>query len=134
MTAGPNTRPKRGDIFTYCYLFTHEADKGIVEGRKDRPIMVIAVDGDDYLVAAITTKGERNPNAIAIPSEVAAITKLDPGSAIVVSELNNFTWPGYDIRPLAKQTSYVTGTMPPRFFAHILGQIGKRTARIIDRD
>ncbi|WP_066271218.1 hypothetical protein, partial [Blastomonas sp. CCH8-A3] len=99
MTAGKTDRPAAGHILRYVYLFEEEQRRGRDEGVKERFVVVVGVDGSRYLVAAITTKGEGRKNAIPIPDEIARTAGLVPGSAIVVSEFNRFTWPGFDIRP-----------------------------------
>ncbi|KXK08051.1 MAG: hypothetical protein UZ03_NOB001000081 [Nitrospira sp. OLB3] len=92
------------------------------------------MEGSRYLVAAITTKGEGRKNAVAIPDEIARTAGLAPGSAIVVSEFNRFTWPGFDIRPLMKQPGYIAGRLPPRFTAKIIDAITAWGAAAVDRD
>ena len=132
MTAGP-TRPKRAEILHYCYLFAHEADKSRTEGAKDRPILVINTDGNRYIVAAITTKGERNPDAIAIPENVARAANIAPGSSVVVSEVNVFDWPGFDIRPFTSKAGWVFGRMTPGFFNKIITELESRRPRVVHR-
>ena len=39
---------------------------------------------------------------------------------MVVSEGNEFAWPGYDLRKVARQDRYDYGFLPPRFFNQIL--------------
>jgi hypothetical protein len=39
---------------------------------------------------------------------------------VVVSEGNEFAWPGYDLRKVARQDRYDYGFLPPRFFNQIL--------------
>jgi hypothetical protein len=69
-----------------------------------------------------------------IPDEIARTAGLAPGSAIVVSEFNRFTWPGFDIRPLMKQPGYIAGRLPPRFTAKIIDAIAAWRAAPVDRD
>jgi hypothetical protein len=134
MTAGTIKEPETGEIFTYCYLFGREEDKGQIEGIKDRPVVVIAKRGKRYIVAAVTTKGDNRPGAIPVPDDVASSAHLVPGSSVLVSEVNTFTWPGFDIRPLAKSNSYVTGRLTPGFFLKIANEIKARHGRHIERD
>jgi hypothetical protein len=134
MTAGTDKRPEVGDILSYCHLFANEADNGRSEGVKDRPVLVIATNRRRTLVAAVTTKGERNPNAIVLPPAVASAAGLAPGSAVVVTEVNSFDWPGFDIRPLARQAGFISGTMPPRFFTKLVAEIKSRATRSVNRN
>ena len=84
--------PRPGDILRYVYLFHHES-RDRDEGVKERPVVVIDADPSTRRVAvvAVTTKGERNPGAIALPDAVAAAAGLSRGSAVVVNEYNAFT-------------------------------------------
>jgi hypothetical protein len=43
----------------------------------------------------------------------------------VVTETNDFLWPGPDLRPLpgTKPYRYENGMLPPRFFTHIRDKI-----------
>ena len=45
----------------------------------------------------------------------------DLPSWIVVTETNDFIWPGVDLRPVTgtKPSRYEFGMLPPRFFAHL---------------
>ncbi|MBB3862607.1 hypothetical protein GGQ88_003909 [Novosphingobium hassiacum] len=134
MTAGKTDRPAAGHILRYVYLFEEEQRQGRDEGVKERFVVIVGVEGSRYLVAAITTKGEGRKNAIVIPDEIARTAGLAPGSAIVISEFNRFTWPGFDIRPLMKQPGYIAGRLPPRFTAKIIDAIAAWRAAPVDRD
>jgi hypothetical protein len=77
--------------------------------------------------------------AVEIPLPVKKHLGLDDArSWIVIAEGNEFVWPGYDLRKVAKTDSYEFGFLPPRFFNqvrdafvafHKAGQ-GKTTARM----
>jgi hypothetical protein len=41
-------------------------------------------------------------------------------SWIVVSEGNEFEWPGYDLRKIGRGDHYDYGFLPPRFFSQVL--------------
>ena len=134
MTAGKTDRPGAGHILRYVYLFEEEFRRGRDEGIKERFVVVVGVEGSRDLVAAITTKGEGRKNAIVIPDEIARAAGLAPGSAIIISEFNRFTWPGFDIRPLMKQPGYIAGRFPPRFTAKIIDAIAAWGATPVERD
>jgi hypothetical protein len=56
-------------------------------------------------------------SAVEIPSSVKNHLGLETErSWIVVSEGNEFLWPGYDLRKLPHTDRYDYGFMPPRFF------------------
>ena len=120
MISGTTDRPKVGHVLRYVYLFTEEAAKGREEGVKERFVVVVGLEGSRHRVAAVTTKGEGRTNVIPLPAPVAQAAGLSPDSGLVVSEYNLFTWPGFDIRPLAKTTGYIAGRLPPSFTAKII--------------
>ena len=125
--------PRPGDILRYVYLFHHES-RDRDEGVKERPVVVIDADPSTRRVAvvAVTTKGERNPGAIALPDAVAAAAGLSRGSAVVVNEYNAFTWLGFDIRPVAG--GFVTGRLPPGFAHKVLTAAATGGAVAVERD
>jgi hypothetical protein len=49
----------------------------------------------------------------------------DLPSWVVVTETNDFLWPGPDLRPVpgAKPGRFDYGMLPPRFFAHVRDRI-----------
>ena len=125
--------PRPGDILRYVYLFHHES-RDRDEGVKERPVVVIDADPSTRRVAvvAVTTKGERNPGAIALPDAVASAAGLSRGSAVVVNEYNAFTWLGFDIRPVAG--GFVTGRLPPGFAHKVLTAAATGGAVAVERD
>src|SRR3546814_18544137 len=64
--------PAVGEIINYVFLFHHEAQHRD-EGVKERPCVVVAVDAAkrQVIVAPLTTKGERYPHTLPVPSVVA---------------------------------------------------------------
>jgi len=74
-------------------------------------------------VVPITHSQHRNPEAaIEIPPTIKRHLGLDDQpSWIVLDDFNVFTWPGYDLRPVAGQKDrYHYGLLPPRFFESII--------------
>ena len=125
--------PRPGDILRYVYLFHRESRKRD-EGVKERPVVVLDADPATRRVAvvAITTKGERHPGTIALPDAVASAAGLSRGSAILVGELNTFTWLGFDIRPVAG--GFVAGRLPPGFAHKVLTAAATGGAVAVERD
>ena len=132
MTSGTTDRPKAGHVVRYVYLFAEEAARGRDEGVKERFVVVAGVEGRRYRVAAITTKGEGRAGTLLLPAPVASAAGVAPGSSIVVSEFNRFTWPGFDIRPLTKDAGYIAGRLPPRFTNTMIDALVGAT--VVDRD
>jgi hypothetical protein len=111
-------------VIRYAYLWKQEHAAGLEEG-KDRPAAVIIVFKDepnDLLVTVlpITHLQPSNPmDAIEIPAATKRRLGLDEArSWIVVSEANDFRWPGPDLRPIpgSKPATVVYGVLPPALF------------------
>jgi hypothetical protein len=120
--------PYAGLVIRYSYLWKREYEQGREEGVKDRPCAVVLVVTDDdgekeVLVIPITHTPPSDPNsAVEIPIETKRRLGLDAErSWIVVTEANEFVWPGPDLRPLpGRDASTVAyGPLPPRLFAHV---------------
>jgi hypothetical protein len=131
MTALPEPQP--GLVISYAYLWSDEAERGLVEGRKDRPCaLIVAIEHREktlrkqVAVAPITHARPRNQNvAIEIPRRVKEHLGLDgERSWIVLDEFNVFTWPGFDLRPIKARGGRVDyGFLPPKFFASLIERI-----------
>lgn len=133
MTAFPEPQP--GLVISYAYLWSDEAERGLVEGRKDRPCAIIVsiehpekVGRRQVAVAPVTHTPPHDPNvAIEIPRRVKEHLGLDgERSWIVLDEFNVFTWPGFDLRPIKDRDGRVDyGFLPPKFFASLIEKIGR---------
>jgi hypothetical protein len=65
-------------------------------------------------------------DAVEIPAALKAHLGLDYGrSWIVVTETNDFLWPGPGLQPISRSrpARYDYGMLPPRFFAHVRDRI-----------
>ena len=119
-------KPVAGLVIRYGYLWHDEYIAGRDEGVKDRPCAIIAAVsvGENQqtrvLVLPIThTPPERMELAVEIPAKVKQRLGLDDDrSWIVLSEWNDFVWPGPDLRSIAgargRRTAY--GPLPPSLF------------------
>nr|WP_246728785.1 MULTISPECIES: hypothetical protein [unclassified Methylosinus] len=120
---------------------------GREEGQKDRPCAIIAAIRADkvgvtrVLVLPIT---HREPSdaavAVEIPAKVKSRLGLDEArSWVVLSEWNEFVWPGPDLRrlPGADDLSVAYGMLPPKLFAIVrdrfLSIVAARAARSVPR-
>lgn len=117
--------PQPGLVIRYSYLWESEARKGQEEGVKDRPCAIILVaateDGEDrVLVLPVTHTPPAEPTeAVEIPADTKKRLGLDDArSWIVLTELNEFIWPGPDLRPLPGEgaASIAFGFLPPGLF------------------
>jgi mRNA-degrading endonuclease toxin of MazEF toxin-antitoxin module len=120
----PLPHPEPGLVISYAYLWRHQCDKGQTEGRKIRPsVIVLAVEnkaGETIVtVAPITHTAPSQPLlAVEIPQKVKQHLGLDEDrSWVMVEEVNQFVWPGYDLRPVpGSKTRFDFGFLPPRLF------------------
>lgn len=121
--------PLPGLVIRYSYLWHSEFLEGREEGTKDRPCAIVAAikvdaDGDTrVLVLPVThsppTKGTP---AVEIPPTIKKRLKLDADrSWIMLSEWNEFVWPGPDLRRGAggDETSVAYGFLPRGLFATV---------------
>ena len=105
--------PQPGLVISYSYLWHHEHRAGREEGVKARPCVIIL--------------------------EVQSARWQPRWSGwVVIDEVNEFTWPGFDLRPLPRSRDlYAYGFLPPRLFNALMAKLaevwtegqGKATAR-----
>ena len=116
--------PAPGLVISYAYLWWHEHAEGHGEGRKNRPcVIVVAVENKEgatvVTVAPITHSAPLDASVgIEIPPRVKQHLGLDDErSWVLLQEVNTFTWPGYDLRPIASgETRIDYGFLPPKLF------------------
>lgn len=120
--------PQPGLVIRYSYLWTSEARAGREDGVKDRPCAIVlaitvAQDRKRVIVLPITHTAPQPPDeGIELPLAVKTRLGLDhERSWVIVSEGNDFIWPGPDLRPLAGEgpASVAYGLLPPRLFRAI---------------
>lgn len=124
--------PQPGLVIRYEFLWRHERAEGLDYGRKGRPcavIVAIEMGGGaiEAIVAPITHMAPvGSVEGIEIPPRVKAHLGLDAESAwVVVTDLNRFLWPGFDISPVpgSDPPRYAYGMLPPRLFERIKQRI-----------
>ncbi|HZW15012.1 MAG TPA: type II toxin-antitoxin system PemK/MazF family toxin [Brevundimonas sp.] len=103
----PTVRP--GLVLSYSYLWWDQARRGQEEGGKDRPAVVVLTTEDKGrgLVVTIAPITHLAPGEARFCVEMQADTKARLGldaspSWIITNDLNRFTWPGYDLRPIRR--------------------------------
>jgi hypothetical protein len=120
--------PAPGLVVRYSYLWRREHLEGREEGQKDRPCAVVASVRTDagamrVLVLPVThSPPEAGVVAVAIPEFVKQRLGMDKArSWIVVSEYNDFVWPGPDLRPVPGDAdgSIVYGLLPRSLFEQV---------------
>ncbi|HMK88318.1 MAG TPA: hypothetical protein VK446_01600 [Methylocystis sp.] len=125
----PLPQPVSGLVIRYSYLWYREHLEGREEGQKDRPCAIIAaVRADEsgatrVLVLPITHSPPDHASlAVEIPPKVKLRLQLDEAQSwVVLSEWNEFVWPGPDLRrlPNADDATVAYGMLPPGLFATI---------------
>ena len=127
--------PEVGLVISYSYLWKEEEERGLVEGRKDRPCaIVLTVDvpaaessrRKQVAVAPITHSPPQDPNvAVEIPPRVKEHLGLDgERSWVILEEVNIFTWPGFDLRPIRRDETRIDyGLLPPKFFDRLIEKL-----------
>jgi hypothetical protein len=118
--------PRPGLVIRYSYLWEREAREGREEGVKDRPcaiILVILREGDYPIVRVllVTHAAPADP-ADALELPLPTKQRLGLGSErswVVLSEANDFIWPGPDLRPAVSgdPSTVAYGMLPPGFMA-----------------
>jgi hypothetical protein len=115
--------PQQGLVLRYAYLWRREHRRGIEEGQKDRPCVIMLVEqveaGSKVMLVPITHSPPAPEDVSApLPPAVCAHLRLDSEQQwVILDEVNQFVWPGFDLRPLpwdGDRPDY--GFLPPRFF------------------
>lgn len=134
--------PEVGLVVSFAYLWRHEQQGGSTEGAKNRPCVIVTaveeVDGQTIVTVSPITHSppEDASSGIEIPPRVKNHLGLDDEKSwVILTEVNRFTWPGYDLRPIAIDDPRIDyGFLPPALFEQIKVGIltmirsGKRTS------
>jgi hypothetical protein len=124
--------PELGLVLSYSYLWHHDYRRGRAEGVKDRPCVVVLAkarleNGSTLIrVVPVTHSAPGNAtSAVALPQAVKQHLGLDAApSWVILDELNEFTWPGYDLRPIpGRLDACAYGFLPPRLFASLMTKL-----------
>ena len=96
--------PSPADVIEYAFLWAREADSGLEEGRKPRPCLVLGVEERSGVirvaVVPITTAPHLSERGVELPAATGTRLKLRSLPCwIVFTDVNEFTWPGPDLRP-----------------------------------
>lgn len=142
MAAVKFPRPEPGLVIRYACLWAGEAARGRADASKDRPravILVVGGEGPTTLVRVLPIT--HRPPADAVDAlEIPLATKRRLGldgerSWVVLTEANEFGWPGPDLRPVRQSEvlSFTCGLLPPRFFAVLKQRLSERRGRSVRR-
>jgi hypothetical protein len=132
--------PQPGLVIRYSYLWESEARRGHEEGAKDRPCAVILVllrQGEEHPIVRVLPITHTPPGDAADALEIPRPTKDRLGldgerSWVVLTEANDFIWPGPDLRPIpASDPSTVSyGFLPPGFMRVLRERLAKRRKQL----
>jgi hypothetical protein len=122
--------PEPGLVVHFNYLWSSEFDRGREEARYPRPCAIVlsyrrTADGATIAMLAPITHSEprRGDRAIEIPQAVKKQLGLDDlRSWVMVDEVNETAWPGYDLQTNA-QGQYAYGFIPPTLFRRIKAEM-----------
>src|SRR5947209_14295141 len=100
--------PVPGLVVRYSYLWNREYLQGRDEGQKDRPCAIVTVIRADptgdvrVLVLPVTHSPPNDADlAVEIPARVKERSGLGAEQSwVILSEWNEFIWPGPDLRPV----------------------------------
>jgi hypothetical protein len=114
-------------VVRYSFLWSSEARTGQTEGRKDRPCVVITAaqeaEGQCRVrVLPFTHRPTETSRSISVVPKVKRHLGLDhDASWIVLDEVNEFIWPGVDLRPISRSRPQVWmfGVLPIEVFDEI---------------
>ena len=141
----PLPQPHPGLVIGYSYLWRAEHLRGEEGGRKDRPCAIIAVrqiveDKVLVMVFPVTHTAPKNgDDGVEIPLALKKHLGLDDArSWVAVSEVNQFIWPGPDLRPVAGKTDrFDYGVVPPGFLRKLqeafFARLQKRSLSVVQR-
>jgi hypothetical protein len=132
----PLPTPEPGLVVSYAYLWYSEYEEGREEGVKDRPcVVIVAVNTQDgklvVTAAPVTHSMPAEPeSAVEIPLATKQRLGLDAArSWVVVDEVNDFIWPGPDLRAFPNDPGrFAYGLLPPGLFRQVRNRMAARGA------
>jgi hypothetical protein len=128
----PLPDPQLGLVISYSYLWHHEHNAGRDEGTKSRPcVIVLAIDrpADGTIMVRVAPITHSAPGVAADAMEIPGAVKRhlnldDERSWIILDEINEFAWPGFDLRPIPPSRDRFTyGFLPPRLFEQLMAKL-----------
>jgi mRNA-degrading endonuclease toxin of MazEF toxin-antitoxin module len=125
-------RPEAGLVMSYAYLWAREGATQRAEGVKARPCVIVLkaerLNEKDTVVTVVPVT-HSIPNsgtpAIELPPAVKRHLSLgDERSWIILDEINQFVWPGFDLHPVpGTRTRFDYGLLPPKLFVQIVNGV-----------
>lgn len=125
--------PHSGLVIRYSYLWRAEAALGREDGKKDRAsavVLAVKRSGNQTIVVVVPITHSQHDalgNSIEIPAQTKARLGLDGvKSWIITDELNVFTWPGPDLRPIDSRdraSGFAYGTLSQNLTSVLLANV-----------
>lgn len=123
--------PEPGLVISYAYLWHREQARKRTEAGKNRPCaIVLKVERqDERVVVTVSPITHSRPaegrTALELPMAVKRHLGLESEKSwVVLDEVNQFAWPGFDVRPIrGKNGRFDYGFLPPRLFARVIAGI-----------
>jgi hypothetical protein len=122
-------KPFPGLVIRYRYLWADDAAQGREDGDKERPaaiVMTIDAAGSDatrvYVLPITHAPPAKNTEAMEIPASVCRSASLDAArSWVILSEFNEFAWPGFDLAVVPGRTprTVAYGFLTAGFFVRL---------------
>jgi hypothetical protein len=126
--------PRLGLVISYSYLWHHEHHAGRDEGMKSRPcVIVLAMESraDGATIVRLARLTHSLPHMPDAALEIPAAVKRHPGldearSWVILDEVNEFAWPGFDLRPIPpSRDRFAYGFLPPRLFEQLMLKLAR---------
>ena len=116
--------PQPGLVIRYAYLWADEHERGREEASKDRPCVVVVAterqDGQLLVTVVPITHAPQAQGSVALPAATKARLGLDEDASwIVCTEVNRFTWPGPDLRPVPGSGRWSHGLLPAGLYDRV---------------
>ena len=125
--------PVPGLVIRYNYLWSDDKAKGLYEGGKDRPCVIVIASKQTGAMTVVPVT-HSHPAAgeealsIDVPAGIARQIGLDEAPNYIRLEVNRFEWPGDHLRRLPNDPSRVDYGMVPREFFE---EIRKRLVELV---
>lgn len=126
--------PQPGQVVRYAYLWWNEARSGREDGAKERPCGIVLTRTNQagrtvaYVLPITHSPPLEEEDGIEIPQATKRRLGLDTKrSWIITTELNQFIWPGPDLRPTGTG-EYLYGYLPEKLMRLVIGSVKKNAS------
>lgn len=123
--------PQPGQVVRYAYLWWNEARSGREDGAKERPCGIVLTRINQlgrtvaYVLPITHSPPLEEEDGIEIPQATKRRLALDAErSWIITTELNQFIWPGPDLRPTGTG-KYLYGYLPEKLTRLVIESVRK---------